>query len=323
MLDVLCRGNREHYDYLMKWMAFAVQHPDQKGQVAVVMRGNEGSGKGTLASAFGKLFGQHYLQLSNSNSLTGRFNAELGETLFCFADEAFFAADRSHENVLKALVTEPFIHLEAKFKNAGQGRNHLHIMMASNKDWVVPASFEARRFFVLDVPDDRIGDKAYFAAIRKQMESGGTAAMFAELKDLDLSGFDVSERPTTAALLDQQMQSLDSVQAWWLNALATGEIPAGEASDHTKWERGPIAVDRDTLYQSYTGYASGAGDKYPTKKPGFGKRLRSLVPVRDHQPAGSANCKRSREYLLPDLLTARNAFAAKLKVQWADIEATL
>jgi len=44
----ICSGNEEHASYLLNWMADAVQHPDRAGEVAVVLRGAEGVGKGVL-----------------------------------------------------------------------------------------------------------------------------------------------------------------------------------------------------------------------------------------------------------------------------------
>ena len=46
--EVVCHGSVKLSDYLLGWMAHMVQHPDRQGEVAVVMRGGEGTGKGTL-----------------------------------------------------------------------------------------------------------------------------------------------------------------------------------------------------------------------------------------------------------------------------------
>ena len=129
------------------------------------MRGPEGTGKGTLARAMMRILGQHALHISNAKHLIGNFNAHLRDCVFLFADEAFYAGDKAHVGVLKSLITEPYLTIEGKYQNAVQTPNFLHIMMASNEDWVVPASLEARRFCVLEVSDAHKDDHAYFAAI--------------------------------------------------------------------------------------------------------------------------------------------------------------
>jgi hypothetical protein len=54
-------------------MAHTVQKPDYLLGTAIVLRGAMGVGKGIFSDEFGKLFGRHYLLLSDSNQLVGRF----------------------------------------------------------------------------------------------------------------------------------------------------------------------------------------------------------------------------------------------------------
>lgn len=44
--EVICSGNEEHYQYLIRWMAYGVQHLDRPVGVAIALRGEEGAGKG-------------------------------------------------------------------------------------------------------------------------------------------------------------------------------------------------------------------------------------------------------------------------------------
>jgi len=203
----VCSGNTEHFGYLVSWMAHAVQNPGQRAEVAVVMRGKEGTGKGVAVKHFGQLFGAHYVHVSHASHLTGHFNAHLQQCSVLFADEAFFAGDRSHEGILKALITEDTLMIEPKGLDSFPVRNNLHILMSSNSDWVIPAGADARRFFVLTVSDAKKQDIAYFAAIAKQMENGGREALLHHLLRKDLSKFNVRAVPQTEALADQKAHS--------------------------------------------------------------------------------------------------------------------
>ena len=91
----VCQGNQQYYVYLLGWMARLVQKPNQTGEVAIVLRGGKGVGKSFFAKHFGKLFGRHYLEVSNSSHLVGNFNAHLRDTVLLFADEAFYANDKN------------------------------------------------------------------------------------------------------------------------------------------------------------------------------------------------------------------------------------
>jgi hypothetical protein len=54
---------------------------------------------------------------------------------------------------------------------------------------VIPTSADERRFFVLDVPDARRGDKAYFNKLAAAIEGDELAALLDELLQMDLSNF--------------------------------------------------------------------------------------------------------------------------------------
>jgi hypothetical protein len=203
----ICSGNMEHFEYLLNWMAYGVQFSGRQGEVAVVLRGKEGVGKGVMAKQYGALFGQHFRHVVQASHLIGHFNAHLQQCSVLFADEAFFAGDRSHESVLKALVTEETLLIEPKGVDPFPVRNCLHIIMASNSDWVIPAGADARRYFVLNVGDARKQDGAYFAAIAQQMHSGGREALLDHLRSRDLSQFNVRLVPQTEALAEQKQRS--------------------------------------------------------------------------------------------------------------------
>ena len=72
----------------------------------MVLRGGRGTGKGVVARAIGRLFGQHFVHVSHARHLTGNFNAHLAECVLLFVDEAFWAGDKQGEAQLKRMITE-------------------------------------------------------------------------------------------------------------------------------------------------------------------------------------------------------------------------
>jgi len=203
----ICDGDIGHYEYALNWMARAVQFPGHQGEVAIVLRGKEGTGKGVAAKEFGRLFGPHLRHVVHAKHLTGHFNAHLQHCSILFADEAFFAGDRAHESILKALITEETLLIEPKGLDPFPVRNCIHLIMSSNSDWVIPAGADARRYFVLDVGDLHMQDHAYFAAIAQQMENGGREALLHLLLNRYLAGFNIRAVPQTAALARQKQHS--------------------------------------------------------------------------------------------------------------------
>jgi 5S rRNA maturation endonuclease (ribonuclease M5) len=139
ILEVLAGGNEEHAAYITKWAAWAVQHPAEVPEVVLVFRGGQGTGKGIFGRSMMHLFGQHGRQISDIEKLVGKFNARLLDAVLLFADEAYWPGHKSKEGAFKRLITEPTLEIEKKGVDTVEVRNNLHIIMASNEDWVVPA----------------------------------------------------------------------------------------------------------------------------------------------------------------------------------------
>jgi hypothetical protein len=308
ILTIICDGNLEHFDYLIGWLARLVQYPAQQGEVAVVLRGAEGTGKGTLANAIRHLFGPHGLAVNSSEHLVGRFNGHLRDVVFLFADEAFYAGNKAHIGALKSLITEPRLPIEAKYKNPIEAPNFIHLMMASNEEWVVPASVDSRRFFVLDVSSARANDHAYFAAIWAELDDGGYEAMLHDLLTHDLTGFNVRRVPQTAALNEQRLLSLDAHTAWWKDVLHEGHVVSAY---HSEWD-GFEAIE--TLYESYSAYARSRHEYRPLDRAQL-KTFLCKMGGRKKRPH-----KQRRGYYFGTLARAREVFCRKtgLKIDWPD-----
>lgn len=329
----ICRGNVDHYNYLMGWMARLVRFPAEPGEVAVVLKGGMGSGKGTLGHVLRRLFGQHGMHIATSKHLVGNFNGHLRDCVFLFADEAFFAGDKASLGVLKAIVTERVLTIEAKHVNAVQCANMLHIMMASNNEWVVPAALDERRFFVLDVSDGRKGDHDYFEAIHAEMNDGGYEAMLHELLIYELSRFNVRDVPKTSALQDQKKRSLDLKLSWWREVLMRGYVfrsKLGLEDDFGQWNG---FESTEVLFESYLDYAKARAERHLMSREELGKFMRDMgceskrpsgrVVVGERLDRASRMAElvykdRAPGYRLGTLDAARKGFetATKLGVEW-------
>lgn len=220
---VLCRGVEAHYRYLVGWMAHRVQFPHLAGQVAIVLRGKQGTGKGTFARHLGRLFGAHYKHVTNPDHVTGKFNTVLHDAVLVFADECF-RTDKAHASALKALITEETIRVEAKGVDNLESRNCMGFVLATNQDQAILAALDDRRYFALDVPDDRRRDGDYFAAMERQMVGGGYSALLHYLLTYDLTGFDVRAVPRTDELKRQQKQSMGPAESFWFQCLEDGRL---------------------------------------------------------------------------------------------------
>jgi hypothetical protein len=217
--EVICSRERRDFDYLLNTMARMFRHPELPAEVATVLKGDEGCAKGILGRALYKIMGQHGLHISHPEHLRGKHNAHLRDCVYLFADEAFYAGDKAHESILKAIITEDTLAVEPKNKDLIDVPNYLHVWLASNLDWVVPASLRARRWFIPKVSDHRIGDREYFAAIYREIDNGGLEGMLFELLNRDIGNFDPRAVPLTEPLAIQKLHSLDTLHRWWMTCL--------------------------------------------------------------------------------------------------------
>lgn len=220
--DVICSGNIKYYEYLVKWLARAVQKPELQGEVAIVLRGKKGTGKSIVGRTISKLFGSHGCTITNAYHLTGKHNEHLQCTVFLFIEEAPFAGDFTNEYVLKGMITDSTFMVEPKFRKAVETENYLHILMSSNENHVIRASDDERRYFVLDVSDSKVGDFDYFANLRAELEAGGCGALLHYLQNVDIADFNVRSIPQTEGLARQKEESLPLEQKWLHYILSRG-----------------------------------------------------------------------------------------------------
>jgi hypothetical protein len=255
--EVVCNGHDSWAEWVLDWMADAIQNPENPPGTAIVMRGDEGVGKGTLADKFGRLFGYHYRHLSNDAHLTGNFNAHMMDALFVFADEITWGGNRKTAGVLKGLVTEKHLLGERKNIDAVSYRNMVRLMIASNSDWVVPADISSRRWFVVDVPNGKRNDFKYFAAIEDEFNNGGAEAMMHFMVNRKIKS-ELRKAPETDALAYQRSQSMHSSFTWWDWILQSGELDVPnedvvsmEEMQTGEAKRWPRQVARMTVYSLY------------------------------------------------------------------------
>ncbi len=317
--EIICAGNEEHFHYLERWLAHMVQHPDHMPGVAVVMRGPEGAGKGMAVAPLGRIMGDHFMHLTEPEHLVGRFTGHLNACVLCFADEALYAGNKKHEAVLKGLITEAEVLSEGKYQPAKMVRRYVHLMMASNSEWVVPANINARRFFVLDVSDIKRNDFDYFGAMDQGMRGGGDANLLNHLLNVDLSAFNVRRVPRTDALRAQQALTLDPKVAWLMDLLDVGELPCA-----TDWPD-RVCLSKDAQYggKRYPGLFDEARRSNPQLKSVSDQMLAKLIkkigaekvhPRPTLPPLGQRNA-----WLMPSLVEARSAFCDRfLEVEFDD-----
>jgi hypothetical protein len=300
---VICDGNLEHAEYLLNWAARMVQRPDLQGEVAVVVQGEKGAGKSQFGRLLMSLMGRHAMQIASSEHLCGKFTGHLRDTVFLFADEAFYAGDKRAEAVLKMVITEPVLMVESKYSDAQQVRNYLHIYMATNNAWAVPMSADERRFMVLEASNRYRGDAAYFNALNREIDRGGREAFLQFLLVRDISTFNVRAIPRTDAGARQKLLSNGPVHQWLEERLHAGAVLKGDQG----WiETRPSQQVTDEIAEFYEKHGGGRRGDAPTAQE-VRRLLGEVLNIGKCQRR--ADSRRVWCWLFPPLDEARRLFS--------------
>jgi hypothetical protein len=248
-----------------------------------------------------------------------------------FLDEAVWAGDKKGDGVLKALITEPSLSLEAKFRDPITVANRLRIIVASNNEWAVPAGIGDRRWLILNV-DNSYADTShavYFEALKSEIDNGGAAAMLNDLLAMDLSRFNVRDVPRTAAKAHQQALSLPSVEGWLYQVLQEGAVEEnvpqyGIGMIRREWEENGLTLPKDILYKNYEDFSKRQRDYRPSTRSVWAKRIGELLGPNLTQVRRSEEGGRVRSFHFSHLAACREQFSAKIKADfdWEPVEPT-
>jgi hypothetical protein len=310
--EIICAGDQTVYDYVLGWMAHAIQKPTELPGVALVLRGPPGTGKGYFARHFGMIFGNHFKHLVHMDHLLGKFNAHLSSALVVFADEIVWGGNKREAGQLKGIITETRRMMEAKFKDPVIVNNYARFIFATNEDWAVPTGPKERRFCVLNVDESKAENHIYFDAINTEMRNGGLEALMHTLMTFDLSQFNVRRYPVTEGLLEQKQLSLPSVAQWWYDILIEGDNQISLETYIPPTAVIGTSTPTTALFEIYQAFAR--GDRYGHGQVASCKQfvttLKKWAPIVRHRVTDSG--KRGRCLVIPDLESCRDHFEQKI-----------
>jgi hypothetical protein len=183
--------------------------------------------------------------------LLGRFNAHLAQAIVLLADEAVWAGGKAGLGALKRMITEPTLNIAKKGIDLITVKNMLHMFVASNEDWVVPANFDDRRFAIFDTDPKHQNDRKFFGAVRHELENGGLAAMLYDLLEFN-DDVDLQDIPDTAARMEQKDMTADVKVQWWFDVLSEG-VWWSPLPDYLRdgLSTGEVAVAREHVFEHY------------------------------------------------------------------------
>lgn len=214
----LCSGEtnaQEVYDWVLKWLAYPIQHPGAKMKTALVFHGPQGVGKNIFFEAIMAIYGE-YGRIIDQAAVEDKFNDWASRKLFLIADEVVARAELWHtKNKLKGIITGEWIRINPKNMGAYDERNHVNMVFLSNETKPIVLERDDRRYAVVWTPAKL--DPAFYETVRVELEGGGLEALHWFLKNLPLGEFKPwTLPPMTSAKMDLLEASMDSTERFWL-----------------------------------------------------------------------------------------------------------
>lgn len=241
IFNVWCRKDHALCTYVLSWFAHVYQKPWQKTQVAIVLRGSKGSGKGVVMEFMKKIFGgQTYWHINKLDDVTGNFTAPKRATcVLGFADECFFGGDPSQTSALKTTITEDNVTVNVKNIPQFEIRNVINLVVATNDARSVPAGVGPRRLLCLETSEkyagaETVASEKYYRTLR----AVPIEAVASFLAKRDIGTFSTFRLILTEELVRQQLHSMPAMNRWWADCLEEGDTWGGGA----KWPANALQV---------------------------------------------------------------------------------
>ncbi|BCT88149.1 DUF5906 domain-containing protein [Acinetobacter variabilis] len=203
LVKFLCGRETAAYEWLMKWLAYPLQHPGAKMNTSVLLcSAVQGSGKSLFfEKIMTRIYGEKYSVTLGQNGLESIYTDWAERKLYCLFEEIFNNKSKfGMMGLIKHMITGEKIRIEKKFMSGYSQNNHINCVFLSNE--VQPLAIEERdrRFLVLE-PNQKLDEKLK-GLIEQCLEpdSKAISAFYTYLLSMDLTDFTpYTEPPMTKA----------------------------------------------------------------------------------------------------------------------------
>lgn len=212
--DVLCAGDEAVYNYMSDFEAHLVQKPHELPLVAVLLKGEQGTGKDSEIDKLERLISRRYVHRTSSvNDMLGNFNSALKDKLIIQFNEISGSTGFIHKEGIKHYITAPAFDINEKHKHPYPQLNAMRMFILSNGLVPIDLPYDDRRFLVLKVSSIWRGNNEKFNAFHAAIRDPDVMnAYYTELMNRDISNFvPKNDRPRTSAYAKMQEHCIPDV----------------------------------------------------------------------------------------------------------------
>lgn len=212
MLYQLCNEDDSVFLWLLRWLAYPLQHVGAKMATAVLMHSDvHGSGKSYFFSGvMGAIYGE-YNKTYGQAQLESQYNDWISETLFGVFEEVLSRSQRySHTGTIKQMITGSKFYVEKKFLSGWVEGNYMNCVFLSNEVQPLPVEPSDRRFLVI-WPESKLLDELQ-VGVDLEIANGGAEAFYRWLLHLDMGNFTPHTQPP---ITDAKQRLIDFGLSSW------------------------------------------------------------------------------------------------------------
>ena len=196
LLRHLCAGEDGAFGWLIRWLAYPLQHKGAKMATSILVHGNiHGAGKSLFFGGIMEKIYTKYHKTLDQRDLESQYNDWADEVLFLLFEE--ISNNKTKHGMMgfiKHLITGSKLSIHQKFMSSIQQANHMNTVFLSNNTQPLPIEENDRRFLVLYpksvVPPDLL------AGVVADLRSGDAIeAFYTALLQIDLSDFNEHTKP--------------------------------------------------------------------------------------------------------------------------------
>lgn len=134
IIDTVTANDASGAEWLLDWMAQKVQNPDARNQTAVVLHGEQGTGKTTLVFLLAEMIGPRNAVSISQSELESSFNSIFASKLLVIADEVVNRDNiKDTASSLKKYVTDPKVVVNTKSVKQYEIENRMSWWFTSNE----------------------------------------------------------------------------------------------------------------------------------------------------------------------------------------------
>jgi hypothetical protein len=267
--EVICDGNEVIFNYINSWFSMILRDPNCKLTTALVVLGEQGTGKNVFTNVWSDLLGRYACRnISDIDHITGKFNASIENKKLVVCNELQSADNNKYMNSdkLKSIVTDNKIYINQKCEPIREVDNVANFIFVSNNLNPLRIESKDRRYVVLKTSNKVMQNSEYFGKLCATFSKEFYNNLYTFYsREHDISTFNHRKIPETEARNDMIAANAPNyelfVQQMYHKIVDIPTYPLFKMFDKWREPRNYVAVSERTFTIEIKKYTGGAKQK--------------------------------------------------------------